>query len=272
MSCSTPNLQNIPRDEAYRACFQPSEGRVLVKADLSLVELCVAAELADDERMLQALADGHDLHRLTAAALFAKDPPAVTAAERAFGKAVNFGTLYGQGKRGLMELARQHGLMLSEVEAGRFQRRFADAWPALTTWQRRQMIGRSTTVRTAAGRLRRVQPNESGPIRANTPVQGTAADGFKAALARLWETRGAHPSAVPILAVHDELVVECDAADAVAVASWVTECLQAGMGRYLSRVVVQVEATIAETWAGMAEESGEGPSPLRNRTLNRSGT
>ena len=97
-------------------------------------------------------------------------------------------------------------------------------------------------------------------MRANTPVQRTAADGFKAALARLWETRERHPSAAPVLAVHDELVVECDATEAEAVATWVAGCLQEGMQAYLSRVPARVEAAAAETWAGRASTGEEGDS------------
>jgi DNA polymerase-1 len=112
------------------------------------------------------------------------------------------------------------------------------------------MRSRQSDVRTASGRIRRLEPQAAGTLRANTPVQGTAADGFKAALARLWETRDRFPNAVPVLAVHDELVIECDAADAEAVAQWVTQCLQEGMGKYLHSVPVRVEAVVAPTWAG----------------------
>src|SRR5215213_6488449 len=105
MACSKPNLQNIPRDPSYRACIRPTSGHVLVKADLALIELCAAAELAGDERMLEALTTGQDLHWMTAAAVFTKAIEDVTKEERAFGKTVNFGTLYGQGLRGLIEAA-----------------------------------------------------------------------------------------------------------------------------------------------------------------------
>ena len=89
-----------------------------------------------------------------------------------------------------------------------------------------------------------------GTVRANTPVQGTAADGFKAALALLWKTRDQHPDAIPLLAVHDELVIECDATEAAAVAEWVCCCLTDGMRHYLQNVSVSVEVVIARNWAG----------------------
>jgi DNA polymerase-1 len=207
--------------------------------NLGLIELCVAAELSGDERMVRAITEGQDLHRLTAAALFDKAPEAVTDAERAFGKAVNFGTLYGQGRRGLIDLAARHGLTLTDADARRFQLRFAQQWPTLARWRALRLAMRGSLVRTASGRLRRLGPMTPGKVRLNTPVQGTAADGFKAALARLHETRGRCPSAVPVLAVHDELVVECDEMEAGVVATWVTDCLQEGMRRYLTEVPVQ---------------------------------
>jgi DNA polymerase-1 len=267
MSCSKPNLQQVPRDTAYRACFRPAQGRVLVKADLALVELCVAAKLSGDERMIEAITERQDLHRLTAAALFGKVPEDVTANERAFGKAVNFGTLFGQGRRGLIALALRHGLTLSEEDARRFQRRFAQAWPQLAAWQRRQMVGTEATLRTASGRIRRLANGTPGTVRANTPIQGTAADAFKAALALLYETRHRHPSAVLVLCVHDEIVVECDADEAEGVRDWLVDCMTQGMRTVLTRVPVVVEATIAQDWAGTplpaperAERVGTTPS------------
>ena len=110
-------------------------------------------------------------------------------------------------------------------------------------------------VRTGSGRIRRLGPEAPGTVRVNTPVQGTAADGFKAALGLLWAGRDRCPSAAPVLAVHDELVVECDAGEAEAVAAWVAACLREGMGRYLRRVPVRVEVRVCRDWSGTAAAS-----------------
>jgi DNA polymerase-1 len=250
MACARPNLQNIPRDPAYRACVCPGPGRVVVKADLALIELCAAAELAGDTRMLEAIRTGQDLHRLTAAAVFAKAPEAVTTAERAVGKTVNFGTLYGQGLRGLIDAAHKHGLTLSEAEARSIQQRFAAAWPELAAWRDRQMHDTTPIIRTPSGRIRRLDPDVPGTVRVNTPIQGLAADGFKAAVSELWATRHRCPTALPILAVHDELVIECDASDADIAATWLRDCLETGMRRFLKRAPVRVEVTVARDWRG----------------------
>jgi DNA polymerase-1 len=98
--------------------------------------------------------------------------------------------------------------------------------------------------------MRMLDADAPGTVRVNTPIQGLAADGFKAALAELWTTRHRCPSAAPILAVHDELVIECAAEDANDAAAWVAECLRGGMTRYLTRVPVRVEVTVARDWSG----------------------
>src|SRR5205823_2532473 len=105
-------------------------------------------------------------------------------------KTVNFGTLYGQGLRGLIAQALQHGIVLDADDAAEFQRRFAAAWPQLWRWRERQMRGTGPLVRTASDRLRWIVPvperhpatgrvlgyRPTGPARVNTPVQGLAAD------------------------------------------------------------------------------------------------
>jgi DNA polymerase-1 len=84
----------------------------------------------------------------------------------------------------------------------------------------------------------------------NTPVQGTGADGLKAALGLLWERRGECPGAFPVLAVHDEIVVECDEGQADAAAAWLKRAMIDGMALLIAPVPVEVEATVGKSWAG----------------------
>jgi DNA polymerase-1 len=81
-------------------------------------------------------------------------------------------------------------------------------------------------------------------------VQGSGADGLKRALALLWERRGECPGAVPVLAVHDEIVVECDADQAEAVAEWLRRAMLDGMALLAEPVPVEVEVMVAPTWGG----------------------
>jgi DNA polymerase-1 len=84
----------------------------------------------------------------------------------------------------------------------------------------------------------------------NSPVQGSGADGLKLALALLWERRAECPGAFPVLAVHDEIVVECDAGQADAAAAWLRQAMLDGMTPLLDPVPVEVEVRIARTWGG----------------------
>lgn len=82
----------------------------------------------------------------------------------------------------------------------------------------------------------------------NTPVQGTGADGLKLALALLWEHRDEVPGVFPVLAVHDEIVVECDADAADAAATWLKACMIEAMAPLLDPVPVEVEVKVGTTW------------------------
>ncbi len=105
MSSSSPNMQNIPRDKAFRGLFRAPEGRAFVIADYSQMELRVAAIMAGEKSLLEAYREGRDTHALTAAMLLGITPDEVTKDQRQLAKAVNFGLLYGQGAKGLQAYA-----------------------------------------------------------------------------------------------------------------------------------------------------------------------
>jgi DNA polymerase I-like protein with 3'-5' exonuclease and polymerase domains len=246
MSCSGPNLQQLPRDPRYRRCFVAPPGRVLVKADYSQIELRIAAKIAGDRRMLDAYRAGEDLHVLTARSLLGKSE--VSKADRQLAKAVNFGLLYGQGARGLMRYAlANYGVALTEAEAGRYREKFFATYPGLRRWHR-SVGDEAIDTRTLAGRLRRNVTRFTEKL--NTPVQGTGADGLKRALALLWERRGECPGAFPVLFVHDEIVVEAPADVANAASEWLRRAMLDGMAPLVDPVPVEVEATVGRTWGG----------------------
>jgi DNA polymerase-1 len=254
MSCSKPALQQLtPEVKRY---VRAPEGRVLVKADYSQIELRIAAKISGDERMLEAYQNGEDLHALTAKSLASAG---VGKDDRKLAKAVNFGLLYGQGVKGFREFARdKYDTDITLEEAALYKRRFFETYPGLAAWheRERQRLKRGDTeTRTLAGRRR------TGVTRftewVNAPVQGTGADGLKLALALLWERRGDCPGAAPLACVHDEILVECDEDDTEQVEAWLTKAMVDGMDEVLngpesegSRVPVKVETQIAKSWAG----------------------
>jgi DNA polymerase-1 len=248
MSCASPNLQQMPRDPAYRRCVRAPEGRVLVKADYSQIELRLAAKISGDRAMLDAYARGDDLHTLTARAIAGKSR--VTKGDRQLAKAVNFGLLYGAGPRRLMEYARSsYGVEMTLDQAEQYRESFFGTYAGLRAWHRSTPEG-EVECRTLAGRRRCGIVKFTEKL--NTPVQGSGADGLKQALALLWERRGQCPGAFPILVVHDEIVVECDAGQAESAAAWVSGAMADGMRELLDPVPCEVEVTITKTWGGEA--------------------
>jgi N6-adenosine-specific RNA methylase IME4 len=248
MSCSRPNLQNIPRDPAYRACFRPQPGRVLVKADFSQIELRIAAQLSQDPTMLAAFRAGEDFHTATAARVLGVEPAEVTLDQRQLAKCLNFGLLYGAGAPRLKQQAEEsYGVSLSLDEADELRRKFFRTYRYLQRWQAVQGNGQGET-RTLTGR-RRVGV-ESYTERLNSPVQGAGADLLKLALGRLYADRAAYPSAQIVNVIHDEILVECDAGDAHDVEAWLPRHMEAAGAELLPDVRVVAEASSMADWGG----------------------
>ncbi len=250
MSCSNPNLQQVPRDVAVRRLFRAPPGRRLVIADYSQIELRIVAAMSEDARMLDAFGRGEDLHRVTAALLSGKAPEAVSREERQAAKAANFGLVYSMGARGLMDYARQgYGVAMDLAEATRLRERFFAAYPGLVAWHarlRREGEGAAET-RTAAGRVRRFARGARAGDLYNAPVQGTGADIFKAALGRVLRALPAGDHLVG--AVHDEIVVECDETRAEAVAESVRLEMEAAARSLVGGVPFPVEAHVGQDWS-----------------------
>jgi DNA polymerase-1 len=137
MSSAEPNMQNIPRDPAFRGLFKAPEGRAFAIADYSQMELRVAAIMAGEGVLLEAYREGRDTHARTAATLLGKPEKEVTKAERQLAKAVNFGMLYGQGAKGLQDsAASKYGVEMTLAEAGAYKDNWFKAYPAIGRWQR----------------------------------------------------------------------------------------------------------------------------------------
>ena len=256
MASSSPNLQNLPPE--VRRYVKAPTGRVLVVADYSQIELRIAAKISREERMLAAFANGEDIHTITARSLTGREE--VTKQERKLAKAVNFGLLYGMSPGGLRNYAQaSYGVEMTKEEAERYWQHFFETYPGLRAWHDREYLQLkkhgSTETRTLTGRRRTGVAKLTE--RLNSPVQGAGADGLKLALALLYERRDECPGAVLILAVHDEVVVECPEEQAKEVAIFTEEIMVAGMEDVLNpglgadhpeRVPVKVEVEVVDSW------------------------
>ncbi len=225
LSSSNPNLQNIPiRGEfgpKMRACFTASQGKLLVGADYSQIELRVLAHMSKDPNLLEAFAGHEDIHQRTAGLLWDKDVNQVTRDERRKAKTVNFGLLYGMGPQ---KLARE--LNISMEEAKQFiQVYFSKLKKVRAFYQSvEDQAQEQGYVTTLSGR-RRLLPdinsrNENLAQQArrtavNTVIQGSAADVIKKAMLAVdGDEKLSSLGAVLLLQVHDELLLEVDEARA----------------------------------------------------------
>jgi DNA polymerase-1 len=256
LSATHPNVQNIPirtpEGVRIREAFVPAEGKVLLSADYSQVELRILAHYSQDESLIDAFAKGEDVHRRTAAAVAGIAPEDVDADQRARAKAVNFGIIYGLSAFGL---ARQLGIAAGEAQATidayfeRYQgvRRFLDE----------TIAGAKATggVTTLLGRIRRL-PDLGSRNRAlrqaaermavNTVIQGTAADLIKKAMVDVDAALAAGgPPALMILQVHDELVFEVAPKHGPALEALVREKME---GVFALRVPLVVDAGQGDNW------------------------
>jgi DNA polymerase-1 len=252
-SCSNPNLQQIPHEEAYRRCFRAPAGRKLVIADYSQIELRILADFSEDARFIEAFVSGADFHTTTASKVFGIEPEDVTAEQRSFAKRLNFGMVYGVG-------ASRFGLMtgLSQTDAENTMRQYFATFPGLDAYLRES--GRRVIVereaRTRAGRLLRLRfdDNDRQSIASarrygvNMPIQGTSADILKRALRLLHdELRGTSGKLVNI--VHDEIIVECDADEAPSIGEKLEQAMVSAGADFVTKVPVRADVTIADEWA-----------------------
>jgi DNA polymerase-1 len=219
LASSDPNLQNIPvRSEEgrkIRTAFVAPAGSSIVSADYSQIELRIMAHLSGDERLLEAFAQGEDVHRATAGEIFGVTPLEVGPDQRRVAKSINFGLIYGMSAFGL---ARQLGLERSAAQT--YIERYFNRYPGVARYmeEAREAARQTGYVETAFGRRlwfpdirssngTRRQGAERAAI--NAPMQGTAADLIKLSMIAVqdWLEKSALKSRL-VLQVHDELVLE----------------------------------------------------------------
>ena len=252
-ACTNPNIQQVPHAVEYRRCFcGHPEGRKLIIADYSQIELRILAEFSGDRGFMEAFNSGADLHRVTASQVFNVALDQVTKEQRDFAKRLNFGVVYGIG-------AQRFALMtgLSTPDAENVLRRYFGTYRQLDTYLR-EAANRAVSerqARTASGRLVRFRYDENDRQQIsmtqrngkNTPIQGTSADILKRAL-RLLKEELRETNAKVVNIIHDEIVVEADTDEAPSVAEKVERVMCAAGQEYLKTVPVKVETEIADEW------------------------
>lgn len=251
-SCSNPNLQQIPHGEEYRRAFTAPEGKKLVVADYSQIELRILADFSNDENFINAFISGADFHAQAAAQVFNVKPEDVTADQRTFAKRLNFGVVYGIG-------ASRFAMMtgVSQTEAENIMRRYFATYRKLDGWLREagQKALKDRISRTASGRMYRFRFDETdrGQVAGarrnamNFPIQGSSADILKRSL-RLLHDAMAGTSAKLVNIVHDEIIVECDANEAEQTAQMLEKAMVSAGQEIVTKVPIKVDVKIADEW------------------------
>lgn len=256
ISSTEPNMQNIPvRTELgkhMRKFFVADEGKVLIDADYSQIELRVMAHLCGDKNMMDAFKLGEDIHTSTASQVFDVPPIMVSSEMRSTAKAVNFGIIYGIGAFSLAK-----DINTTREQAEQYINSYLSRYPKVKKFMDSTVENAMKTgmVTTLFGRKRRipeimssnkVQLSAGKRIAMNTPVQGTAADLIKIAMINVYNRlKNENLNAKLILQVHDELIIESD----ISCADTVSEILREEMQNvYEMKVPLAVEVNKGESW------------------------
>ena len=221
LSCREPNLQNIPvRNDAgrkIRSAFTAGDGKVLISADYSQIELVVLAHLSGDENMCKAFNEGTDIHKTTAALIYGISPEQVTPQMRRIAKTINFGVIYGMGTFSLSK-----DLGISRKEAQNFIDLYFKTYSSVSqfmsdTISKAESNGYVETIFkrrrpiTGINSKNKIEKAAAERVAKNTPIQGSAADIVKKAMIDV--SKALKESELPckiLLQVHDELIFECD--------------------------------------------------------------
>jgi DNA polymerase-1 len=255
LSSANPNLQNIPvrteLGQRIRRAFIAPEGRLLLVADYSQIELRVLAHIAGEQALLDAFRAGEDIHRTTAATVFGVSPGLVTGEQRRAAKVINFGILYGMSAFGLAKTLR-----IPNKEAQEFIDAYLGRFPSVRRYIEETLAVAEAEgkVETLYGRIRwlpdiqsknRALRENARRMAINARIQGTAADLMKMAMLAVARRLTAEsPDSRLLLTVHDELVLEVPAAEAEEV----------------GRLVKAEMEGVAELAAPLAVELGTGRS------------
>jgi len=251
-----PNLQNIPirtlRGQQIRGAFVSGEGKKIISADYSQIELRLIAEISGEENMIKAFQNGEDIHASTAAKLFKIPLEEVSKTQRGQAKTVNFGIIYGQGA---FALAEQTGL--SRTEAKQMIEAYFETYPKLKEYMAEQVRKARELgyVETILGRKRHLKDVNSGNFvvrghaernAVNAPVQGSAADVVKMAMIKIdKELESQNLKTKMLLQVHDELLFESPDDEVEAATKLIKTEME---GAIKTQVPLLVEVGVGKNW------------------------
>lgn len=256
LSSNSPNLQNIPirteQGRRIREAFIAPDGFKVMALDYSQIELRIMAHLSGDESLLNAFANGLDVHRATAAEVFGVSTEEVITEQRRAAKAINFGLIYGMSAFGLGKQ-----LNIGRNEAQQYVNLYFERYPGVKNYmdETKALAHENGFVETVFGRrlylpelksrnAQRRQYAERTAI--NAPMQGTAADIIKKAMINVanW-IQGQEESVRMIMQVHDELVFEVQQSEVERCQQQLSELMTSAAKL---KVELEVDAGVGDNW------------------------
>jgi DNA polymerase I-like protein with 3'-5' exonuclease and polymerase domains len=266
MSCSGPNIQQIPKEDEYRNCIKAADGWLIVGYDYSQMELRILAEYCRDENFLKAFDLGYDLHRYTASLIFKIAMDAVTGKQRGIAKNLNFGIVYGIG---VLKFSVDAKIPLAEAKAI-MDFYLHQAYPGMSKWLDEQawQVLRSMTAETMTGRkcefklygemtdderkqrMAKIQRNAK-----NMPIQGTSVDITKRALALVFDAIRPYRKGIRMIhVIHDEILLEALPAYVNKAKEILETCMLRAEREYLKRVPSVVDGSVTLVWTKEATD------------------
>lgn len=257
LSSNNPNLQNIPirtdlGKEVRKAFIPRGEGRVILSADYSQIELRLITEISGDAQMLDDFRAGHDIHTATAAQVFKCGIDEVTSDLRRKAKTVNFGIIYGISAFGLSQR-----LGIPRGESAELIKRYFETYPGIKTYMEKTVEDCRINgfVTTMLGRKRMIPDINSAnaTVRGfaernaiNAPIQGSAADLIKIAMIKIHaEMKAAGLKSQMIMQVHDELVFDAFVDELEVLKGMVKKGMETAIS---TKVPILVEMGVGENW------------------------
>ena len=255
MSCSNPNLQNIPvktkLGKKIRECFVPELGFVFLSGDYSQMDFRSAASLSGDEKMMKFLQQGKDIHLMTASLIFKVKEAEVTEKQRYLAKTLNYGVLYGLGSYGF---AGRTGVSFGEAKE--FIAQYFETFEGIkdyveqTITQTRSkgfaetMFGRKRFLPEINSKDHRIKA-QAERIARNFPVQGTSADIIKMAMAKLNQEGVFNKESRLVLQLHDELLLEVKEEEVEKISLLLKNIMEKAA---VLKVPLKVETKIGKNW------------------------
>jgi len=262
ITCSRPNIQQVPRDQRLKSLFTAQPGMSLVEADFSAIEMRLLAVLSGDETMLDIFKKGLDPHKQTAQAIFQKSK--ISGEERQIAKTLNYGTIYGGGANMVLSQLPD----LTDEEAREFLHRFYRSYPGLKGWQRAVTDGAPVVTvdkvaykisRSALGRIRYVDPDHRNAL-INTPVQATGADLQKIALGRLYKelAKPEYSDFKLVNAVHDSILLEVPNKRTGVAAKLIQGAMEQAGNEILKVIPCLAKVKVGKDWSFKKDKRGLG--------------